>query len=391
MNAATAISFVSSPKQREKIMTEIKSYAEDCAERLADGLREGRLSRRQFVNGLALLGIAGAGSTLSGRVMAAGQVKEVVLSNWGGDAVEAFRKAFAVPFEQSTGIKMAIDGSGPLAGKIKAMVEAKHVTWDVCDSGAGTSVQLGEQGLLEPIDYNVVSRDKLLPEFQWKYGVANYVFSTVLTYDKRRFDTEPKTWADFWDLKRFPGKRLLRKDIQGVMEAALMADGVPIDKLYPLDTKRALAKIAEIKEHCLYWGSGADSQRFMRDGEASMGLLWHTRAILAEQDSKGNIGWTFNQGLLTPGAWVVPKGAPAGEWAMKAIASMQDPEQQVKMLELMGNGPPNPAAAKMVPEKLQRLNPMAPENIKVQGIYNTDWYGKHQEQALQAYLDVISS
>ena len=36
-----------------------------------------------------------------------------------------------------------------------------------------------------------------------------------------------------------------------MMEMALMADGVPADKLYPLDRPRALKKLASIKDQVL--------------------------------------------------------------------------------------------------------------------------------------------
>ena len=50
----------------------------------------------------------------------------------------------------------------------------------------------------------------------------------------------PQTWAELWDMKRFSGQRGFWKQPYQTMELALMADGVPMDKLYPIDVDRAL-------------------------------------------------------------------------------------------------------------------------------------------------------
>jgi putative spermidine/putrescine transport system substrate-binding protein len=339
-----------------------------------------QLSRRHLLTAAAALGITPARAA----------VPDVVLCNWGGDAIKAMTEAFVLPYEKATGGKMVIDGSGPANGKLRAMVEAKHVTWDICDSGVAGIGELGPLGLLEPIDYSIVDRSRILPEFGYKYGVVNYMFSTVLAWDTKQVKTTP-TPADFFDLKKFPGKRMIRKDSQGMFELALIADGVPIDKLYPLDQARALKKIASIKDELLYWTTGAQSQDLLRSGEAVMGWLWHTRANLLKNDTKGRIDWSFNGGLIQPGLWTVPKGNPAGKQAMVAIATLQAVPGQISLLGAMGNGPANPAAASDVPKDLAALDPGSPANLAVQARINAPWYEANYAASLKAFLDMVSS
>lgn len=360
-------------------MTKLQTFAEDRAEIL-------RLTRRSILKGGAIAGVAAMG--LAGTARA--QAKEIVLANFGGDAVKAMNEAFVVPYEKKTGGKMVIDGSGPSNGKIKTMVQARNVTWDVVDSGLGGTGELGPLGLLEEIDYSVVDKSKVTAGFAYKYGVCNYMFSTVQAWDSSKIKEKP-TLADFFDFKKFPGKRLMRKDSQAMYELALMADGVPKDKLYPLDTARALKKIAAIKKDLLFWSSGAESQTMLREGEVVMGWLWHTRANLLRRDTNKKITFSFDGGLLQPGLWVVPKGNPAGKQVMAAIASMQDPEGQVKLLASMGNGPANPAAASMVPAELKEVDPGAPANEAVQAKINAEWYEKNYSKARQEFLDMIAS
>lgn len=371
-------------------MSDEQSFPQDMAALVAEERRR-HLTRRQWLTACAALGIApSALATLGGSGATAQAVKEVVVANFGGDAVKAFTEAFVVPYERRTGGKMVIDGSGPSNGKVKAMVEARNVTWDIVDSGLAGTGELGPLGLLTEIDYAIVDKSKVVPDFAYRYGVVNYMFSTVMAWDTARVKATP-TLADFFDLKKYPGKRLMRKNSQAMCELALLADGVPKEQLYPLDIPRAFKKIGTIKSEVLYWNSGAESQSLLRDGEVAMGWLWHTRANVLKRDTRGRIDWTFEGGLLQPGLWVVPKGNPAGRQAMVAIASMQEPAGQVSLLKAMGNGPANPAAEPTVPPDLKGVDPGSAANAAVQAKIDAGWYEKLGAKTNQDFLDLISS
>ncbi|MDQ8731483.1 ABC transporter substrate-binding protein [Bradyrhizobium sp. LHD-71] len=345
------------------------------------------LSRRSLLKGGAA--VIAAPAVLTSPLALAQQRKEVVLVNFGGAAMKAFDEAYVQPFAAQGG-RIVLDGSGALNGKILTMVQSGKVTWDICDAGITTLAELGPRNALEKIDYSIVDKAKVPAEFAYENGVVNYMFSSVLAWDTAKVKETP-TLADFFDLKKYPGRRMMRKDSQAMLELCLIADGVPQDKLYPLDTKRAFAKIETIKKDVLYWNSGAESQSLMRDGECVMGLLWHTRANVLKGETQGRIAYTFKDGLLQPGLWVVPKGNPAGAEAFRAIASMQQPEGQVKLLAAMGNGPSNPAAQALVPPDLRAMNPADPANVAVQAKINAAWYIENHSKTFQAYLDFISS
>lgn len=344
------------------------------------------ISRRKLLAGAAL--IAAPAVLRTPRALAETR-KDVVLVNFGGAAMKAFDEAYVQPFAAQGG-RIVLDGSGALNGKILTMVQSGNVTWDICDAGITTLAELNPRNALEKIDYSIVDKAKVPAEFAYENGVVNYMFSSVMAWDTAKVKDTP-TLADFFDLKKYPGRRMMRKDSQAMMELCLIADGVPLDKLYPLDTKRAFEKMASIKKELLYWNSGAESQSLMRDGECVMGLLWHTRANVLKAETKGRIAYSFKDGLLQPGLWVVPKGNPAGAEAFRAIASMQQPEGQVKLLAAMGNGPANPAAQSLVPADLRQTNPADPVNVAVQAKINAAWYIENHSRTFQAYLDFISS
>lgn len=353
-----------------------------------DRVRRGELDRRQVLRGLALLGL---GSAALGTKEAAAQAREIVVVNWGGDAAKHFTTAWLDPFTRDTGIRTVMDGSGPSEGKMKAMVDSGRVTWDVVDTGSGTMLQIGSR-YFTAIDYAIVDRAKVPQGFAWEYGIANYLFSYVLAYDRTKFrDRAPASWADFFNFRDFPGKRTIRKDIQGTLEVALMGDGVPMNRLYPIDVPRALNKLRQHKRDIIFWPSGAESQTLLREGEVSMGSLWNTRTNALVRDTNERITWTWNQGILCPGVWSIMKNNPAGrDVANRFIASSQIAERQVELFKLFGNGPANAAAAPLVPADLVRFSPGAPENAAKQVQIQAEWYGENQTRVNDMFLDMLA-
>ena len=318
--------------------------------------------------------------------------KQLVYANWGGDAVRCMNEIFGKEFTKETGIEFVVDGTGPLEGKIKAMVDEKNVIWDVIEGDWWNLYRLGEKGMLEPIDYSIIDKSKVIAPYAEKYGVLTVTYAYPMAYDSSKFaDDPPKNWADFWNVKKYPGKRAMYKYMVGVLEAALLADGVTPDKLYPLDVERALKKIREIKDHLVFWASGAESQQMFLQGEIVMGQLWNTRASILERDTKGRVKFTWNQAIFVPGPGIVPVGNPAGrEWAMRFIAFMQDPGRQVELLKCLGYGPANPAANKLMSPDLKHINPSDPDNMKQMIPYDRKYYGEKYDDLLNKFLDMIS-
>ncbi|MDR3515742.1 MAG: ABC transporter substrate-binding protein [Azospirillaceae bacterium] len=367
-------------------------FLEDCLGRLVTQVKAGTLPRRDF---LRIAGLVAAGAPLALRMPTAEAAgSEMVFVNWGGDASKAYDTAFGVPFANATGITVKQDGTGPTEGALIAQFKSGKPTWDVVDADPYSAITLGKQGMLEPIDYAVVDKTKVRPGFVWDYEVATYFYSYVIAYDSTKFgDKAPTSMADFFDVKKFPGKRSLYKWGAGMWEAALLADGVAPDKLYPLDLDRAHAKIKAFKDNIVsFWGGGAESQNVLLSGEASMALVWSTRAGLIEKDSDGSVKYIWDQGILTPGGMAVIKNNPVGkDAAMKFIASAQDPKQQLVMFDMLGQGPANPAADALIPADKRRLNCADPANAAKQIAMDMGWYAAHYSEALDAYTRLISA
>jgi putative spermidine/putrescine transport system substrate-binding protein len=373
------------------------SYARDCLELAAARLAKGEIDRRSFLRAVAMMS---ALPVLSKIGDAQAQAKEIVIVNWGGDSIPAYTKAFGEPFEKATGIKVAMDGSGPLPAKVRAMVQSGKVVWDLLDFDASKAVVLDADGLLEPIDYTIVDKNKVYPGWAYKAGVAFYIYSSVLTYDTTKLKDKPTGWKDFWDIKRTPGMRALRKTPEGGAEACMMAAGRAPKDVYPIDIELAVSKIKELKSNLITWNTGSQSQDVLRNGEVVMGQCWHSRSATLFKESKGRFNWIWNEGLMNIDVWSVPKNNPAGrENAMKLIAFTQDPQRQVDLLTILGNGPVNPAAAALVPPDVKMFDPTQPEHRAVQAVLNPDWWNEPSGRSgltndallRERWLDAVSS
>jgi putative spermidine/putrescine transport system substrate-binding protein len=369
-----------------------RAFQKDCLEILSAKVARGELSRRRFTQIAAML-VAGAPLALKARGAEAA-ANELVLVNWGGDAIKAYDAAYGQPFQKETGIVVKEDGTGPTEGAVAAQFKSGKPTWDLVDIDPFSAITLGKQGMMEPIDYNVVDKKKMRPGFGWDYAASTYFYSYVIAYDSKKYgDKVPSGMADFFDVEKFPGKRSMYKWGSAMWEAALLADGVAPDKLYPLDLDRANAKIKAFKDNVVsFWGGGAESQSVLMNGDASMAIVWSTRAGIIQQDSGGQIKFVWDQGLLSPGALGVIKNNPGGkDNAMKFIASAQDPKKQLVIFDMLNQGPANPAADSLIPADKQWLNCVSPDAIKKQIALDMPWYSEHYTAALDAYTAIISA
>jgi putative spermidine/putrescine transport system substrate-binding protein len=347
-------------------------------------------NRRQVLAGFGM-GTAAAALGL-GTVSLRAEGKEIVIGVYGSDSSNAMKQAFTDAFTAETGIAVVFDTTGPNTGKITAMMESGQVTLDMCDSNPGTGRRLGARGWLEEIDYSVVDKSKVIEGLTDQFYVCQYTSSTVFAYDKKQLgDRIPQTWADFWNTKDFPGKRALSWQSYSVLEAALMADGVPMNKVYPIDVDRALEKVRELKSECLFWRTAAQSMDMIRNGEASMCLMWNTPATKVKQQTNGNVDFHFNQGVLSTYGWLVPKGNPGGrENVMKLIAFMQSADRQVQFMKLTTNGPSNPDADKILSAEDRALSPGSAENIGKQLRLDYDWFATNYATVEPKYIAAIS-
>ncbi len=337
--------------------------------------------------------VAVTGSVLGlGVTDAVAQKKTLTISSWGGAFQKAQKEAWFGIVEKELDVVIKEDNTSGVAD-VRAQVASGKPTWDLSTQGAYSCALLQKEGRLEPLSPEAIAASADVPaSLKSDHWVSQIVYSVAIGWrDKAYPGKEPPGWEAFWDTKNFPGQRSIRRHPIYALEMALIADGVPMDKLYPLDVDRAFKKLEQVKPHVLvWWNSGAQSAQVLKDGEVDMVAAWNGRiqALETEPEGKGGkIKTTFNQQILVSDCWLVPKGAPNKDLAMKAIAIMMRPEVNARISLFINYAPSNLKGfdAGVIPkEKLAGL-PNSPENVKKGFIQSVDWWVANADEMVKRF------
>ena len=307
----------------------------------------------------------------------AAQAQEMVFTSWGGTTQDAQKANWADGFSSEAGVTVTQDGPTDY-GKLKAMVEAGNVNWDVVDVEGDYAVQAGKAGLLEPLDFTIIDKDKLDPRFVTDYSVGSFYYSFVIGCNTDAVAACPKTWADLFDTAKFPGKRTFYKwSAPGVIEAALLADGVAADKLYPLDLDRAFKKLDTIKADIIWWDSGAQSQQLLASAEAPFGSFWNGR-LTALAETGVNVETSWDNNITAADSLVVPKGTKNKEAAMKFIAFATSAASQANFAAATGYAPVNLDANTLMDGDLRQTLPDMQADTQVNA--DMDYWAEHRDE-----------
>jgi putative spermidine/putrescine transport system substrate-binding protein len=311
-------------------------------------------------------GIAGCGKSSQ---------NQLVVLSWGGALQDAQRKTIFKPFEKKYGVKI-IEASPVDYGKIKAMVQNGKPEYDVMNVDADFVPRGVKEGLLEKLDFNAIDKTNLDNAFTTEYSVAAEIFSNNISYNTKAYtaDKHPKTWAEFWDVKKFPGARTMQKWPMTILEIALLADGVDSKKLYPLDVDRAFKSLDKIKPSIKsWWDTGAQSIQLLSDNEVQIGELWSGR-VIAAQSQKMPVALEDNQSVLSVDSWTVIKGSKKKDLAMKFIAFATSAEVDAEYARAYPYGPVNLKAYDLLTKEEKDRLATNPDKRKNQVMIDVDWW-----------------
>lgn len=336
------------------------------------------------------LATTAAASLLAG-ITASAAAEEVAIVSWGGSYQEAQKKAYFDPFVEASGITV-IEGVGPQIERTRAEVESGAPGFDAVVTNQAFNLIGIEQDLWLPIDYSKFDKavvDAIPADYRQEYGTGSIVYSEGIIYSTEVYkdgDPVPSGFQKFWDVEAFPGKRSMPWcDVATypLPEAALLADGVPADQLYPIDIERAVNKLKEIAPHVVWWQDINQAGQLVIAGEAVMGIAPSGRIQkLIDDGAPLKIDWT--DARYTFDLWYVLKGAPNAENAMKFIAFASTPAAQAEMAKLSGNAPTNPEAFALLDEETARKMPTFPENFEKQFKKDEVWWKENRTQWVEA-------
>lgn len=300
-----------------------------------------------------------------------GNAGDLTVVSWGGAYQEAQRKAFFNPFTKKTGNKILDESYNGEMAKIKAMVEMGKVSWDVVQVEAPQLINACDEGLLEIIDWSKIGKksDYIPGTVMGECGVGTIVWTYIIAYDADKIKGEgPKDWADFWNVKKWPGKRGLRKIVKPSLEIALMADGVAPAEVYKVlatneGVDRAFKKLDELKPHVIWWEAGAQAPQRLAAGDVVMTSAYNGRISAAIKEGR-NFKIVWKNHLYAIDAWVIVKGSPNIDLAYDYIRLASQPENQAVLAAAIPYGPTHVKAAAAVDPKIAMDLPTFPANLE---------------------------
>jgi putative spermidine/putrescine transport system substrate-binding protein len=358
-------------------------------------------TRRNFLANAVAAGIAtGAGALLPGasliRNVRAQTAGRVVVSGWGGAIQDAMRKAYFAPFTQATGIEVVEQTYGAQGlARAKAQLGEGAAQVDLLDGPPFWTVIGRDQSLLDKIELPNLNRSHFMSGAIDEYGFGYGTVSWGIAYNKQTVGA-PRNWKDFWDTKTFKARRAMFGPLVARhLEYALMAAGVAPKEVYPLnDAKidRAFGKLAEIKPAMNVWyQTGAQCEQLLLDKQIDMAEFFNGR-VYYHQDQGAPLEFVWNEAVMNLLVFVLAKGAPNRDNALKLLSFIARPEPQAEFAKLIYYGPTNIQALDLIKDKkiLERL-PTHPANFAKQIVLDGRWWGENLGKLSARWSQLISA
>lgn len=342
---------------------------------MTEPIRRSFLSR---VTGAAVA--AGCGPFVITRARAA---QQLVFAGFGGAYQTGQQKALFEPFEKETGIRI-VQTTGVDLAKLRAQVQANAVEWDFVSLPDRLRYTAARDGLLMPLDYKVIDASKIEPALVTDHAVGGVTIPMLMAWSTQAFAAgkAPKTWADFWNIDGIPGQRGMYNGAVYSLEFALIADGVPKDKLYPLDLDRAFKSMDRIKSRVVWWSQMSQPGPLLKSGE--IGVTPSVRAITALLEGEP-LAVSYEGAALTYEAWVVPKGSRNSANAMRFIDFALKARQQAELTRYIAYGPTNRDATVMVDPKVRAHLSSDPANAAKGFLLSGDYWGAHLDKVTERW------
>jgi putative spermidine/putrescine transport system substrate-binding protein len=334
-----------------------------------------------------------------GTVLALGvSAQTITVTSYGGAYGKSQVEVMHKPFTAKTGVKvLSEDYNGGLA-EIRAQVKTGNVKWDVVDVELAEAMRGCDEGLFEKIDASKLpkgdngsdAKADFLPGMVNTCAIANISYANVVAYDKAKAGANaPTRLEDFFDVKKFPGKRGLKKEAGVNMEWALLADGVPFEKVYetlstPAGVDRAFKKLDSIKSQIVWWSAGAQPAQLLASGEVAMTSVYHGRIYDANTKDGKNFAVVWDGQITVPDLFVVVKGSKNTKAAMDFVLFATGTQPLAEQTKYIPYAPARKSSLALVEEKTKAWLPGPAQ--KGRG-FQTDaaWWADHADELNQKF------
>jgi putative spermidine/putrescine transport system substrate-binding protein len=364
---------------------------------LHDVLMETRgLPRREFIRALGKVAAGSALLSPLAALSARAEEKPVTYYTYGGAWKQAIMKAFGEPFTKKTGIPVQYQEPYNFA-KMRAMHEAHAQQIDAVTI-SGMEVIVAERiGMVTPLDWSLIDKSQLSDvQLQRQNVIGGAAQSMNVCYSTKKWpgDPHPNSWADFWNVDKFPGRRSLRRDPLWTIEAAVKADGVKDSEFYPIDVDRAFRSLDRIKPHVkTWWSDNSQAQQLMEQEEVDLIHMTNGRASQSILDHKAPFAFVWNEATYSGHGegWIVPTGCPNPTGGMKFLDIVGRAEYQAVFARLLYYAPQNPKAIPLLDDKIAKLMPSYPDNEKLAHLINFQWWADNQATVARRFEQWLQS
>jgi len=348
------------------------------------------MKRAWLVSALAGIGALAA-------VAAWAQQRELTVVSWGGAYQDAQRDVYFRPFTQASNIRLREDNWDGGVGVLRARAQGGNNPWDVVQVESEELLVGCEEGLYERIDWQAIGgREQFLPEAVSDCGVGAILYNFVLAYDGARIAGEgPRSWADFWNVQRWPGKRALRRGPKTNLEVALMADGVAPADVYrvlatPEGVERAFRKLDELRPNLVWWEAGSQPAQLLASGEVAMASAYNGRIAAANRSDNRQFRIVWTNSLYTIDSWVIMRGSPNRAQAEQFLRFVSEPRNQALLPPRIPYGVTNRGATELIDRAVLPNLPTAPDNIRTALFINDRYWLENIDRLNQRFNAWVS-
>ena len=183
----------------------------------------------------------------------------------------------------------------------------------------------------------------------------------------------------------------MRRVPQGNLEFALIADGVPLEEVYPaLDTpeglERAFRKLDAIKDEVIWWEVGAQPPQMLADGEVVMSTAYNGRIFNAQVLEGQPFVIVWDGQLLAVGQVGIVRGTPRLEEALSYVGFATGAESLARISRRISYSPTRRSAVPLVTTHVPTGVEMEPHmpahsaNAARALIYDWSFWVDHQDE-----------
>ncbi len=333
--------------------------------------------------------------------------EEIRISSYGGAYQAAQRKAFFEPFTAEFGIGI-VEFTNSSNDLIRSQAETGNLLWDaVVTTSTGIESLCGD-GLAEELDFSIIDNRHLLEIAKSPCtGGPEISAAHVLAYSTETYpedSVQPSSWADFFDVDRFPGRRVARANWEGSLwhahiflnpdlldpgnqagrDAAMSLTPAEVDAAF--EVWKNFSEAGHISD---YWRTGSQCPEFLISGEADMCYGYNGRHYDAQQKGASiKICWECGFANDT-GGWAAPKGLAAQDpdqfyLTQLFLAWGTFPEINVRISEFIAYPPFTTRAGELLADPkydaIRGQTGLSEENLPYAIMMDPEWGGPLDEQ-----------